>query len=85
MREQVKEFLQATFTGMYVDLGPAEQNGRRISGVLVWSGFEEMSISERQDAVWDALRDHFAEKSAEISTLITMTPKQYGELSLTKD
>jgi stress-induced morphogen len=83
MREQVERFLTERFEGIVTDFGPQMTADRRLSGVLVWDQFEGLSVAQRQNLVWDALRERFAAEATLISTLVTMTPEEYGALAST--
>jgi hypothetical protein len=85
MRERVERFLRERFNGMIVDFGPPADPERRLSGVLVWKDFEEMTVAQRQDLVWNALREEFGPDSAQVSTIVTVTPGQYDTLAAGKE
>jgi hypothetical protein len=80
MKERLQAFLKSRFPRMDFDFGPLDTEGRRLSGVLIWQGFEDLDVAAQQDAVWNALRQEFGPETVEISTLVTMTPEQFEAL-----
>jgi len=80
MKERVQAFLKSRFPGMEFDFGPLDTGGRRLSGVLIWQGFEDLDVAAQQDVIWNALRQEFGSETVEISTLVTMTPEQFEAL-----
>jgi acid stress-induced BolA-like protein IbaG/YrbA len=80
MRDLVENFLHEHFAGMRVDFGPPQIEGGRLSGVLVYDGFNDRPVAQRQSLVWDALRERFGAQAVHISTLVTLTPEQYEAL-----
>ena len=80
MVEKVKEFLAnfEEFAGMQVDL-ETMQSGR-VTGQVIWEGFEPFDHVDRQQMLRRALRRHFAEDAQLIGILLTYTPAEMAEM-----
>ena len=76
-RRTLTDFLTAEFGGCTVSGLEALPGGDRMAGTLLWAGFEGLSQIDRQNRLWDALREHFdAAELQSISFLITFTPDE---------
>jgi hypothetical protein len=80
LRDQLENALEEHFPGVRVDFGPRPTRGK-ISGVLTWPGFAEYDFVGRQDLVWDIIRDRFAHRVLDISTIVTLTPDELNAYS----
>jgi acid stress-induced BolA-like protein IbaG/YrbA len=77
-RERLEHLLRERFGGMDIDLEPLGQTGR-LSGVLIWDGFQGLDFVDRQERIWSAIRDAFKADATQVSTLITLTPAEAAE------
>jgi len=59
-----------------------EGEADRISGVVCWAGFVDMAQIDRQNALWDMLKEHFdREQLREIGLIMTFTPWEVKALA----
>ena len=79
-KAEVTEKLAANFPGMEVDFEPIA-GGKRLSGLLTWKGFEGLDFVDRQTKIWDFLKQAFDARSTQVSTIITLTPRERDEYS----
>lgn len=57
MKQQVTYILEQTFPGMNVELN--ERSGGRLHGTVIWDGFDDKDMVDRQQSVREALRGHW--------------------------
>jgi hypothetical protein len=80
LRDKLEAALKQRFPGVDVEFGPRPTRGK-ISGVLTWPGFAEYDFVGRQDLVWDLIRERFAQRVLDISTIVTLTPEELNAYS----
>ncbi len=81
LRERLERALRQEFDGMEVDFGPQQPMQSRLSGMLTWNGFRDEDFTDRQRRVWDVIRDALGADSAQVSTLVTLTPDEVATYS----
>lgn len=74
MEQQVTQILQNHFQGMTCDL--YQLPGSRVSGRIVWSGFEEQDQADRQHAVREWLKQELGAEVQQVGVLLTYTPDE---------
>lgn len=79
-RDQLETALRKRFPGVEIEFGPRPTRGR-ISGVLTWPGFADYDFVGRQDLVWDLIRELFAQRALDVSTIVTLTPEELNAYS----
>lgn len=63
-------FLESRFPGSELrDVEPVS-DGTRLTGLLVWDGFADMDHLERQQLIWEALREQFTREGARVVSMI---------------
>lgn len=80
METLVKEYLERRFAGSHADVYTDEPAGR-VMGTIVWDKWEEREQLQRQQEVWEALRDHFQAAAQNISLILAYTPHEYDTLA----
>ena len=73
--ERVSQVLMAAFPGAAVDV--AFGGAERLSGHLVWNGFERKAQMTRQRLVHRVLRKALGPDAQRISIILTYTPREY--------
>ena len=74
-KEKVGEIINAEFGENAADLEVLESG--RVSGFVVSVRFDDKSDKERQDMLWEALREKLSqEELLNVSFLITLTPDE---------
>jgi stress-induced morphogen len=77
LKDKIREILAASFPGIVIDELEKPSAEGRLTGVLVWKGFEGKEQVERQKQVWDVLRSELTKKEqGSISMIITLTPRE---------
>lgn len=72
--ERITKTLLESFPGARVDWDPPEPYSK-LSGFLIWEGFEGKEQIKRQDQVWKALRKTLSkEDRRNIGAILTATP-----------
>ncbi|HET7813579.1 MAG TPA: hypothetical protein VFL13_04335 [Candidatus Baltobacteraceae bacterium] len=74
------EALESRMPGAVVDFGP-KVFPNRVSGLIQWDGFAEMNVTERQDFVWGTIRGALGPESADVSTIVTLTPQELADFN----
>jgi acid stress-induced BolA-like protein IbaG/YrbA len=72
LRKKISKVLRQKFPDARVSL---DQPGERVSGMMVWKGFEGLEQLDRQDRVWKVLRAKLSrDEQLRIAAILTMTP-----------
>lgn len=79
--EKVKALLQERFPGAAVDVEPLPYS-ERLSGYLVWGGFEDLEQIDRQDLVISWLRQQLGDEARRVSVILTYSPNEYHMMSM---
>lgn len=74
MGQQVTQILQQAFPGMDVELDK-KSNGR-LHGTVIWEGFDDQDMGERQDLIRTALRKGLGAQFSQVGVLLTYTPRE---------
>jgi hypothetical protein len=73
--QRLTDLLTEHFANAEVDLGPA--SGDRVSGFLIWEGFQEDEQIDRQRAVWRVLRAELPpDELLRVAAVFTLTPQE---------
>ena len=79
--EKIAGLLRASFPGLVVVELDCPPGGRRITGVVTWEGFRDLSQLERQNRLWEALRKSLTEaEQRAIGMLLTFTPEELASI-----
>ena len=74
MGQQITHILQQAFDGMDVEL--REMSNGRLSGTVIWNGFDEKDMGDRQDLVRTALKEALGTQFSQVGVLLTYTPRE---------
>jgi len=80
---QLRDLLQRSFPQAEIsDLGrPTPESS--LGGVLVWDGFAGLTQLERQQMLWDALRNGLAaDEPLDVGFIVTVTPQESEAMAL---
>lgn len=80
-KERVKTLLEERFPGaaIQVDASPYSD---KVSGYLVWGGFEDLEQIDRQDLVISWLHQRLGTEDRSISVILTYSPNEYQMMSM---
>lgn len=71
----LRSVLYEAFPGSELDLEPRSED--RMGGFLVWDGFEELDLPDRQAAIWSQIREHLSpEDQRRINYIFALTPHE---------
>lgn len=75
MRKTLQEALKSEFQGIQFD--DLDEVDRRVTAVLVWSGFSRLPQIRRQEKVWKVLRNRLTPaQQTRVGPILTVTPKE---------
>lgn len=74
MGQQVTYILQQAFQGMDVEL--FEMSSGRLSGTVIWDGFEGQEQGDRQHLIRKTLKEALGAQVQEVSILLAYTPRE---------
>ena len=78
LKSALEEWLPQQLPGARVEIDPLRR-GFKISGIVIWQGFDGLEPIDRQQILWAKLRAHFSrEDQLRIAILITFTPAEYA-------
>ncbi len=78
LKSALEEWLPQQLAGAMVEIDPLRR-GFKISGIVIWQGFDGLEPIDRQSMMWKKLRAHFSrEDQLRIAILITFTPAEYA-------
>jgi hypothetical protein len=77
---RAQDVLARRFPGATIELG-FFHGARRAHGHMLWAGFEDMEQIDRQQAVYNALRDELGPDAASVSIILTYTPDEFELMS----
>ena len=73
---KIKPILESEFAGATVQLEPASPEGR-VTGLLVWSGFEGIKQIRRQGRLWKVLKKKLSpQEQLQVTGILTVTPEE---------
>ncbi len=82
LAEEIRALIENRFEGAQVDIEPI--SAYKVSGTVLWDGFDEYRQSDRQQMLWDFLRDNLSpQQQMGIATLLTFTPVEVEEMQET--
>lgn len=74
----LEEWLPQDFPGAKVEIDPLRR-GYKISGIIVWQGFDGLEPLDRYNLLWQTIRIHFSqEDQLRITMVIPLTPAEYA-------
>ena len=74
--QRVTEILEKRFPGAHVNAGRF-YGAQKVSGQILWDGFEELDSVDRQGQVYDAL-DELGEDRRGVSIILAYTPREWN-------
>ena len=77
---QVRHVLEQTFPSAQIVVDQ-EDEADKVSGYVVWEGFEDQSILDRQTALYSHLRDALGEQARQVSLIFTYTPGEFAHMN----
>jgi acid stress-induced BolA-like protein IbaG/YrbA len=78
LKSELEDWLPQQMPGAQVEIDPLRR-GFKLSGIVVWQGFDGLEPIDRQSIMWKQLRAHFSrEDQLRIAILITFTPAEYA-------
>ena len=78
IKNALEKWLPQDLPGAQVEIDPLRR-GFKISGIVVWPGFDGLEPIDRQHILWDKLRARFSpEDQLRITILISLTPAEYA-------
>ncbi len=78
MGQQVTQILKQAFQGMDVDLD--ERTDSRLSGMVIWEGFDDQDHIERQQLIRKVLKQALGTEFQQIGLLLTYTPREISAM-----
>jgi len=77
LTQKVKQLVCKHFDGAELPELESAAPGGRIGGVLIWKGFDGHDQVERQEMLWDLLRQNLERDDLQmISLIMTLTPQE---------
>ena len=78
MGQQVTQILKQAFQGMDVNLD--ERTDIRLSGMVIWEGFDDQDHIERQQMIRKVLKQALGAEFQQIGLLLTYTPREISAM-----
>ncbi len=78
MGQQVTQILEQAFQGMNVEL--FEMSSGRLSGTIIWDGFDGQEQGDRQHLVREVLKEALGAQVQEVSILLAYTPHEMSAM-----
>ena len=78
--QELRDLLEDRFAGAEV-LIERLPGTNRLTGHIVWSGFEGMDHFERQEKIWELMRNNLGAQSAGISVILSYAPSEYNAMA----
>lgn len=80
LKLELEQWLPQEMPGVQVNIDPMRP-GDKISGIIVWKGFDGLEPVDRYRLLWQKLRSHLSrEDQSGISILITLAPAEFAVL-----
>ena len=74
----LEEWLPQEFPGARVEIDPLRR-GFKISGIVVWQGFDGLEPIERYNLLWRGIRSRFnQDDELRITMIIPLSPAEYA-------
>ncbi len=78
IKTALEKWLPQDLPGARVEIDPLRR-GFKISGIVVWQGFDGLEPIDRQHTLWNKLRAHLSpEDQLRVTILISLTPAEYA-------
>lgn len=78
LKNRLDEMFQKEFPGS--SFTPEILPGGKVAGTLAWSGFKSKDPVDRQDQVWDLIKQIFERHEIlQISTILTVLPEDIAD------
>ena len=74
--QKVKDAVQSAFPDVEADVDYSRRSGK-VSGVLVWQGFDSLDQLDRQKKLWDVLRSKLGPDATKVSFIFTYTQREH--------
>lgn len=82
LAEEIRAIIENQFEGAQVDIEPISDY--KVGGTVLWDGFDEQRQSDRQQTLWEILRNNLnPQQQMGIATLLTFTPVEVEEMQET--
>jgi acid stress-induced BolA-like protein IbaG/YrbA len=82
LAREVRTLIEDHLEGAQADIEPISEY--KVSGTVLWNGFDEKRQSDRQQMLWELLRDNLSrQQQMGIATLLTFTPVEVEEMQET--
>lgn len=78
MGQQVTHILEQAFPGISIEL--EEMSNGRLSGTVIWAGFDEQDHGDRQHLVRKVLKEALGARAQEVGVLLTYTPVEMAAM-----
>lgn len=78
MGQQVTQILEEAFQGLRADI--EEIPGGRLSGMIVWNGFDGQDQADRQKKVRDVLKAALGQEIQKVGILLTYTQNELSAM-----
>ncbi len=77
MIAEIKQVIENSLKGAVAHVSDPNQDGRHLEAVVIFEGFESMSLVKQHQLVMNSLKKHFA-TTLHALKLKTLTPEQYA-------
>ena len=78
IKSELEQWLPDQLPGARVEVDPLRR-GYKISGIVIWQGFDGLEPIDRYALLRKHLHSHFSpEEQGRISMIITLTPAEYA-------
>ena len=74
MGQQVTQTLKQAFPGMDVEMD--KESSGCLHGTVIWEGFDDQEMGERQDLIRKALKEALGAQFSQVGVLLTYTPRE---------
>lgn len=82
LAEEIRALIEGHFEGAQADIEPISEH--KVGGTVLWNGFDEQRQSDRQQELWDFLRNNLnPRQQMGIATLLTFTQLEVEEMQET--
>lgn len=74
--DRVREILERNFSNADINLDRSSGT-ERLSGYIIWSGFNKVEQLDRQRLIYNTLRDELQADAAKISIILAYSPEEW--------
>jgi len=78
--EKVKNVVESAFPNGEADIDYSKRSGK-VSGYLIWDGFDSLEQLDRQKKLWEVLRNRLGRDATRVSFIFTYTPREYRAMT----